>query len=157
MSDEELTYKGGDRDALIDVVARAVAMLTENNPDEAKPHEDEVFQVWGDSAAVFVVVDSDPSSLLFFSVLLEDVKESPALYALINEINSDIAIGRIVYHGEASDIKYVYKYPAENPSSELVATIIVEMLNNADHYDDRLKARLGGRRMNEEADDEIEV
>jgi hypothetical protein len=31
------------------------------------------------------------------------------------------------------------------------------MLEDADLYDDRLKVRLGGERMNEEADDEIEV
>ena len=84
------------------------------------------------------------------------LNESAALYALINEINADIAIGTIYYEVDSTIIRYYYKYPAENPSPELVATIIAEMLDEADLYDDRLKVRLGGKRMSEEAEDEIE-
>ena len=157
MSDDELTYKGGERDALLDVVRRAVAIICDKKPEDVTPDEDGDYVVAGESAGLFITVKTDPSSLVFRTTILSGVKESAALYALINEINVDIVIGQIYFLEEDSTIRYYYRYPAESPSPELVATIISEMVDEADLYDDRLKARVGGERMNEEADDEIEV
>ncbi|MCP9832243.1 YbjN domain-containing protein [Synechococcus sp. HJ21-Hayes] len=157
MADDELTYQGADHDTLVDVTRRAVAILTGKKPEDANPTEDGDFVVTGDSAGVVVSIESDPSALVFRSLLLDGVKESAALYALINEINADIVIGQMYFFEKESQIRYYYKYPAEKPSPELVACIISDMIDEADLYDDRLKVRLGGERFNEEADDEIEV
>ena len=157
MSDDELTYKGAERDALIDVVRRAVAIICDKKPEDVTPEESGDFVVSGESAELYITVETDPSALVFRTNILTGVKESAALYALINEVNADIEIGQIYYLEEQSLIRYWYKYPAESPSPELVACIISSMLEDADLYDDRLKVRLGGERMNEEADDEIEV
>lgn len=157
MSNDELTYKGGEQDALIDVVRRAVAIICDKKPEDVKPDEDGDFLVAGDSAELLVRVKTDPSALVFLTNILTGVKESAALYALINEINANIRIGQIYFVEKDSSISYFYRYPAESPSPELVAVIIAEMLHEADLYDDRLKVRLGGERAFEEADDEIEV
>ena len=157
MSDDKLSYKGGARDALLDVVRRAVAIICDKKPEDVSPDEDGDFLVAGESAGLIISVQTDPSALVFKNDILTGVKESAALYALINEINADIVIGQFYFFGEGSSIRYYYRYPAESPSPELVATIISEMVVEADLYDDRLKVRLGGERMHEEADDEIEV
>lgn len=157
MTDEDVKYMGADQKALLDICSRAIAIIADKNPEEVTPNEDGDFLVTGDSAGVVISVETDPSALIFRALLLDGVKESPALYALINEINADIVIGQIYYYEKDSCIKYYYRYPAENPSPELVACIINEMVDEADLYDDRLKVRLGGERWIEEADDEIEV
>lgn len=157
MAEEELSYNGGDRDALMDIARRAVAILADKDPAEANPTEEGDFIVTGDSAGVVISVETEPSALVFRSVLLEGIKESASLYALLNEINADIVIGQMYYFEKTGQIKYYYKYPAENPSPELVATIISDMVDEADLYDDRLQVRLGGERFNEQADDEIDV
>ena len=157
MAADELGYKGADHDTLSDITRRAVAVLTGKKPEDANPDEDGDFVVTGDSAGIIVTISSDPSALIFKSLLLDGVKESAALYALINEINTDIGIGQIYFYEKESQIRYYYKYPAEHPTPELVACIISDMLDEADLYDDRLKVRLGGERFNEEADDEIDV
>jgi hypothetical protein len=157
MSDNELTYQGADRDALVDVARRAVAILTLKKPEDVNLDEDGDIVVSGESAGIIVSIESDPSALVFKSRLLGDIKESAALYSLINEINADIVTGQIYYSQEHSQIRYFYKYPAENPSPELVACIISDMIDEADLYDDRLKVRLGGERFYEQADDEIEI
>ena len=157
MSNDELGYKGADHDTLSDITRRAVSILTEKKSEDVSPDEDGDFVVTGHSAAIIVTIASDPSALIFKSLVLNGVKESGALYALINEINTDILIGQIYFYEKESQIRYYYRYPAENPTPELVACIISAMLDMADLYDDRLKVRLGGERFFEEADDEIDV
>lgn len=157
MADEDVKYVGADQKTLIETCSRAIAIISDKNPEEVTPNEDGDFLVTGDSAGVVISVETDPSALVFRAQLLDGVKESSALYALINEINADIVIGQIYYYEKDSQIIYYYRYPAEKPSPELVASIINEMVNEADLYDDRLKVRLGGERWIEEADDEIDV
>ena len=157
MADDELTYKGASRETMEDVVKRAVAILADKKPEEVGPASNGDYVVVGESAGIIVAIETDPSALIFRAILLEGIKESAALLALINEINVDIAIGQIYFYEEQSQIKYYYRYPAENPSPELVASIIDEMCAEADLYDDRLKVRLGGERFIEQSDDEIEV
>lgn len=89
--------------------------------------------------------------------MLDEVSESPALYALLNEINADLSFGQIYYYEAARGIRYYYNLFAENPSPKLVAHIIDMMTDKADLLDDRLKNRLGGKRFRENAEDEIDV
>lgn len=157
MSSDELTYKGADRETLIEVAKRAISILSGKEPKDIKLDEDGDLLLINESAGIWISFETDPAALIFRAILLNNVKESPALYILINEINADIAIGQMYYHEKEQDIRYYYKYLAENPSPELVATILSSMLDGADLYDDRLKMRLGGERFNEQADDEIDI
>lgn len=156
MSDE-LTYHGADHEALTNIARRAVAILTDKAPDEVTPTSNGDFIVVGDSAGVVLSAETDPSAFVFRAILLDDIKESPALYALLNEINADIVLGQMYFDEDNGQVKYYYKYPAENPSPELVAVIISDMIDEADLYDDRLKVRLGGERFVEQAIDEIDA
>lgn len=157
MAEEENSYKGADAEKLMDVARQAVARLCSIKPEDVKVDEDGDILCMADSAGVFVGVRTDPSALVFRAFLLDGIKESPALYALLNEINVDLELGQVYYNEEAGGIRYYYKYLAEDPSPELVAFIISEMNDIADLYDDRLKTRLGGERFNEMADDEVDV
>lgn len=157
MSDYQRGFKGADLDSMVMVARQAVAKLCSKSVDDVLPDEDGDINCTRDSAAVFVSAESDPSALVFISYVLLEVSESPAMYALINEINADIAIGQFYYDEETSEIRYYYKYFAENPSVDLVASIISTMLESSDLYDDRLKTRLGGERFYEQADDEVDV
>ena len=157
MAEEDLSYKGADAEKLLDVAKQAVATLCSAKAEDVKVDEDGDILCMADSAGVYVSVRTDPSALVFRAFLLDGVKESPALYALLNEINLDLEVGQVYYNEETGGIRYYYKYFAEDPSPELVAFIISEMNDTADLYDDRLKTRLGGERFNETADDEVEV
>ena len=157
MADDEMTYKGASREAMEDAVKRAVGILSDKKPEDVGPDSDGDYIVVGESAGIIVTIATDPSALVFRAILLEGIQESAAMLALINEINVDIAIGQIYFYEEQSEIRYYYRYPAENLSPELVASIIDEMCAEADLYDDRLKVRLGGERFIEQSDDEIEV
>lgn len=157
MAEDEVCYKGLSTDELMAVACKAVALLCDKDPELVKPDADGDVLCTDGSAGVWMSAEADPSALIFRTYLLEGINESPALYALINEINADIVIGQLYYNCETSEIRYYYRYPAENPSSELVAHILSTMIEVADLYDDRLKTRLGGERFREQEDDEIEI
>ncbi|NDG74452.1 MAG: hypothetical protein EBX49_03755 [Synechococcaceae bacterium WB8_1B_136] len=157
MADDELSYQGASREVLEDILKRAIAILSDKKPEDVDPASNGDYVVVGESAGIIVTIETDPSALVFRAILVDGVKESAALLALVNEINIDIAIGQIYFYSEDSQIKYYYKYPAENPSPQLVSSIISEMCDEADLYDDRLKVRLGGERFIEQSDDEIDV
>lgn len=157
MADGEISYKGADAETLMEVARQAVATLCSIQPEDVKIDEDGDILCIADSAGVYVGVRTDPSALIFRAFLLDGVKESPALYALLNEINADIDLGQLYYNEEGGGIRYYYKYFAENPSPELVSFIVDRMSDIADLYDDRLKTRLGGERFREVADDEVDV
>lgn len=157
MGDGDFSYKGADAEKLMGVAKEAVAMLCAIKPEDVKVDKDGDILCTAGSAGVYVSVLTDPSALVFRAFLLDGIKESPALYALLNEINLDLDLGQVYYNDEVGGIRYYYRYLAENPSPELVACIISTMNEIADLYDDRLKTRLGGERFNEMADDEVDV
>lgn len=157
MADDEISFKGASPEELMAIACKAVAFLCDKDPELVKPNDYGAITFSGDSAGIVVEADSDPPTLTFKTYLLEDIDESPALYALINEINTDITIGQLYYYEKDREIRYYYSYPAQNPSAEVVTYILNEMLENADLYDDRLKTRLGGQRFIEADEDEIEV
>ena len=152
-----ISYKGADADKLMYVAKLAVATLCSSKAEDVKMDKDGDILCRNGSSGVYVSVKTDPSALTFFALLLDGIKESPAMYALLNEINADIDLGQMYYNEKAGGIRYFYKYYAEDPSPELVSFIVDRMTDIADLYDDRLKTRLGGERFNETADDEVEV
>lgn len=143
--------------SLIAVACKAVARLCDKDPELVKPDEDGDVCFAGDSAVIIVSAESDVPALVFQTYLLENVPESPALYALINDINADIRIGQLSYDQDSSQIRYYYCYPTSDPSIDMACLILNQMITNADLYDDRLKTRLGGDRYIEVDEDEVEV
>ena len=103
MTDDQLPYKGTYLDTLIDVAKRAIAILAGKDPADVKLDEDGDLVLLGDSAHIIISFVDATSALLFKTTLLDGVKESAALYALINEINVDIEIGQIFYSEKCSD------------------------------------------------------
>lgn len=144
-------------DELMTVVCQVVADLCDKDVELVKPDEDGDVCFAGDSAAIIVGADNDPPALVFRTFLIEGIKESPALYSLINEINADLTIGQLYFLESSGDVRYYYRYPLVQPEPDVIAYILKEMLSRADHYDDRFKVRLGGQRFFEAEDDEIEV
>lgn len=142
---------------LMVVARKAVASLTGAEVNTVEPDDDGEFCCTSGSAGVFTSVRTDPPALIFRAFLLDEVQESPTLYALLNEINKDLDIGQVYYNEDVRGIRYYYKHFAENPSPELVAHIIDMMTEIADLHDDRLKNRLGGKRFREPAGDEVDV
>ncbi|QPN66564.1 YbjN domain-containing protein [Synechococcus sp. CBW1006] len=157
MADDTLSFQGPDRDTLLAIAKKAVGLLCSIDPDSVKVDEDGDILCTGDSSGLFVGIGQDPPALIFRGAILRDIEESPALYALLNEINNDLSLGQIYYNMQHKDVRYYYQYFAENPSPELVSYIISEMIDIADLYDDRLKTRLGGERFIEVDEDEVEV
>jgi len=157
MSDDRITYKGASSDELTAAACKAVALLCDKDPELVVPEEDGSVWCINGSAGVVVFAESDPSALFFITSLVAGIKGHPALYKLINEINTNMEFGTIHFDEEESKITYFYRYPSVNPDPTLIAFIIESMLTAADDYDDRLKARLGGERFNEQAADEIDA
>ena len=156
MSNSASPYKGPTIDELMAVARKAVASLCDIKVETVKEEDGELLCL-GDSSGILISAMEDPPALVFRTYLLDGVKESAAMYALLNEINADIAIGQVYYYAQQKQIRYYYKYFAENPSEDLVAYIITEMNDNADMYDDRLQVRLGGERFTETSEDEVET
>lgn len=157
MPEDLKTTDDSSQNELLSVACAAVAFLCDKDPELVEPDEDGKVVFAGESAAIIINVDSDPPALVFMTYLLENVDETPALYALVNDINADIRIGQLYYNLETREIRYYYCYPVINPVIEIVANILAQMLENADLYDDRLKTRLGGDRFLESDEDEVEV
>lgn len=157
MSEDVKAAVDSSQDELLGVACAAVARLCDKDLELVKPDEDGEVVLVGETAAIIVSAESDTPALVFMTYLLENVDESPALYALINDINADIKIGQLYYSLKAREIRYYYCYPVASPSVEIVSRILEQMLENADLYDDRLKTRLGGDRFLESDEDEVEV
>jgi hypothetical protein len=157
MTDEAVAYKGASKTELMAVACQAIAILCDKDSELVEPNEDGSVLCTGDTCGIIIHAEDDPSALVFRTYLIDGVEESPALYALINEINAKITIGQLYYYEEERQIRYYYNYPTDKPSPEVIAYIIEDMIDMADQYDDRLKTRLGGERFNEKEEDEIEA
>jgi len=138
------------------VAKKAVASLCDIDLESVKEEDGELLCL-GESSGILVSAMEDPPALVFRTHLLDGVKESAAMYALLNEINTDLALGQVYYSTQQKQIRYYHKYFAENPSVDLVKYIITEMNYHADLYDDRLQVRLGGERFTETNDDEVDT
>ena len=156
MSDSEQPYKGPSVEELMVVAKKAVASLCDIDLESVKEEDGELLCL-GESSGILVSAMEDPPALVFRTYLLDGVKESAAMYALLNEINADLALGQVYYYAQQKQIRYYHKYFAENPSVDLVKYIITEMNYHADLYDDRLQVRLGGERFTETTDDEVDT
>jgi hypothetical protein len=159
-SPQPSSTKTNSEQDLLDVAKQAVAMLCDIEPEDVYVNEKGIidFSTPTSSAAVFFWVDSDddePASYQFRCPLLLNVDDQPLVYSLINEINKDIVYGQIYYCD--GDISFYYRLMVDKPSPEMLITVLEYMQEKGDEYDDKLKARLGGGRLIEKEEDEIDV
>jgi hypothetical protein len=156
MSDSDQPYKGPSAEELMTLARKAVASLCDIDITAVKEEDGELL-CQGESSGILVSATDDPPALVFRTYLLDGIKESAAMYALLNEINADLALGQVYYYAKQKQIRYYHKYFAESPSVDLVKYLILEMNYHADLYDDRLQVRLGGQRFTEVSDDEVDA
>jgi hypothetical protein len=141
---------------LMAVAKQAIADQCDITPDEVRVDEDGDigFDQLG-SAVVFLGAETDPPAFTFKSMILSEVEEKPLVYEVLNEINKNIKLGQFYFLD--GDIYFNYHLLVDSPTPELVSSALQIAVDLADHYDDGLKARLGGERFIEETEDEIEV
>lgn len=146
-----------DHDALLAIAKQAVANACQIKPEDVRVDDegDIDFGTEHSSAAVFVSAKTEPSSLVFRTLLLQDVGETPQVYALLNEVNIDLILGQVYYMD--GEIWLHYRLVVDRPHPATIESILNYMLEFADDYDDKLKSRLGGSRLIEKTEDEIEV
>ena len=95
------------------------------------------------SAMVFVrPVDGRPPIVAVFSSLLRGVTASPALLQAINEINTRIRFGRVMWTGH--EVIAAMEVSAVRITAEHIAFACLQVGAIADHFDDQLQARFGG-------------
>ena len=135
-------------------------MLCDIKPEDVYVSEKGIidFSTHNSSTVVFFGVNSEddkPTSYEFRCPLLLNVDDQPLVYSLINEINKDIVYGQIYYSD--GNISFYYQLMVDNPSPEMLITVLEYMQEKGDEYDNKLKARLGGGRFIEKEEDEIDV
>jgi hypothetical protein len=97
-----------------------------------------------ESALVFVrVVDGLPPALQVFSIVLRDVPMPPEVFSELNVINSRLRYARVFAFDRA--IVASIELPAVGLTPEAVHFACWEVGNLADHLDDQLRGRFGGR------------
>lgn len=138
---------------LRDFVEMCLAIMVN---DDIFVDQDGDFVLVAGSAVVYVSILDDPECLRIFSIPLTAVPENPDLYRVLNDINMHLRIGRFVYVGDAILLEH-YLLPTGLSVEELVI-VIRNIQATADHFDDRLQSRFGGRTFfPQRADDEIDV
>jgi Putative bacterial sensory transduction regulator len=141
---------------LMAVAKQSIADQCDITTDEVRVDEDgEIAFDQRGSAVVFLGAETDPPAYVFSSMVLSEVEEKPLVHEVLNDINTNIKLGQFYFHD--GDIYFNYHLLVDSPTPELVSTALRIAVDLADHYDDGLKARLGGERYIEEAEDEIEV
>jgi Putative bacterial sensory transduction regulator len=96
------------------------------------------------SALMFVrPVPGRPPLLQLFSPLVSGVDMTPALLESLNEINRNILFGRVFWADR--DIVVSMELTAVGISAQQIAFGCVQLGNLADHLDDVLRGRFGGR------------
>lgn len=142
---------------LMDVAKQAIADCCSIKPEDVRVDED------GDigyddpsgSASVYLGAEIDPPAFVLRSFVLSEVEDKPLVYRVLNEINKDLTLGQLYYIDDR--VMFYYRLLVDDPTPDLLTYVLNEVLALVDHYDDGLKARLGGERFYESTEDEIEV
>jgi hypothetical protein len=96
------------------------------------------------SALFFVrVTDGLPAAVRFFSPIVRDVARDPALLAALNEMNANLRFGRVFWVG--GQVVVSMELTGVGITAEQVTFAAVELGNLADHLDDVLHGRFGGK------------
>jgi len=125
--------------------------------DALKADDDGDFPIRHGSAAYYVrITGGDSLHVSVFSEVLLEVEASAELYEVLNDINAHIRGARIFHRGDriilATEVEPDDMQPAELAAAcERIAKI-------ADHYDDQLHDKFGGKLMfDEDATESVEV
>lgn len=108
--------------------------------------EDGDYPVRLGSVLLFVrLADGVPPVVRIFAAILQEVPDSPALLAALNQVNSRIRFGRTFW---AHDNVYVSgEVSAAGITAEQLKVVCTELANLADHLDDGFHGRFGGALM----------
>lgn len=140
------------RDSLLEFVASVLA----DRLGQVHFDEDGDFVVLYGSAVVYVRVLNEPVAVRFFAVLLHDVPASPQVLEVINSINTQLLVGRLVYLQGAVVLEH--NLLPMGLSADEVFVALRMIASAADHYDDLLQREIGGSLSGHQpAEDEIEV
>jgi hypothetical protein len=101
------------------------------------------------NSMVFVRLLGDPPRVRVFSPMLWELRTTEGLYEALNDINARIESGRVFWTG--NEVIAAIDLPARGLTGEYVALTCFQMGALADHFDDELAARFGGRTMFQEA------
>jgi hypothetical protein len=98
------------------------------------------------SALVFVrLVGGENPKVQVFSHLLWEVSSTSGLVEALNDINTRLSFGRVFWDGE--QVIAAIDLPAPGLSGEYVARACFEIGSLADHFDEELVERFGGKTM----------
>lgn len=144
------------RDAMLAFAKSVVAVMYKVTEEDLFVDGDGDLFIPAGSAGVFLRVKEDPDEFRIFSPLVSNVEESPLLYSLMNQINSDLRFGSLYYASRTIILEHGLIGRTIDP---LQLAIIIDILTDtADFYDHRLQEKLGGDVFFRERDeDEIEV
>ncbi len=97
------------------------------------------------SAMVFVRLLGDPPRVRVSSPLLWDLATTHGLFEALNEINARIESGRVFWTGR--EVVAAIDLPAPGLTGEYGAMAYFQIGSLADHFDEELATRFGGRTM----------
>jgi hypothetical protein len=98
------------------------------------------------SALVFVrLMGGETPKVQVFSPLLWEVSSTSGLVEALNDINTRLSFGRVFWDGER--VIAAIDLPAPGLSGEYVALACFEIGSLADHFDEELVERFGGKTM----------
>ncbi|MGH9892868.1 MAG: T3SS (YopN, CesT) and YbjN peptide-binding chaperone 1 [bacterium] len=98
------------------------------------------------SAMVFVrLIGGKTPKVRVFSPLLRELSSTDGLAEVLNDINAQISIGRVFWTGKV--VIAAVDLPAPGLSGEYVALACFEIGSLADHFDEKLVERFGGKTM----------
>jgi len=155
IQDDKERPKSYDRSSMTSFAVHVVANMFELEDDQVYIDKDGDICIPSGSALVFISVIEDVAYRLF-SILLSDIDESDELYRTLNQINSNLNLGRIFSINEQIILEHSVMVQSVNEHE--LSTCINVLTSLADHYDDKLQERFGGKLfLRERAEDEIEV
>lgn len=144
-----------DRQSLISFAKEAVSALYGVSEENVYVDSDGDILAPCGSAAVFVSVVDD-NEFRVFSLLLREPRECDELYRVINDINSNLRMGRLFY--SANTVILEHNLPAHYTTFAGLKLAIDVIGDVADFYDHRLQEMFGGSLfLRERAQDEISV
>lgn len=105
------------------------------------------------NAMVFVRLRGGPPRVQVFSPMLWDLTNTAGLFEVLNDINSRADTGRVFLTG--NQVVAAVDLPAVGLTGEYVAMACFQIGSLADHFDQELAARFGGRTTFQEAAAEV--
>jgi hypothetical protein len=101
------------------------------------------------NAMVFVRIVGGPPRVRIFSPMLWELRTTDGLFEALNDINARIDAGRAFWTGR--EVVAAVDLPAPGLTGEYLALACFQIGSLADHVDDQLVSRFGGRTMFQEA------